>query len=390
MSARVPHAKEINNYYIGSELGRGAYATVYKAFHRQNRRTYAIKIFPVSNLRRSPTAGGHFQREVDSMAHMRHENLVALHDFFWDDDNFYLVLDYCSGGDLFSYVVKHSRLDEPIAALVFSQICQGIAYCHSLGVAHRDLKPENILIDRFPHVKVSDFGLCGFVQRDEMMTTFCGSPLFSSPECLSRQEYSGPMSDIWSLGVILYGIVTGEEPWKHANMSQLVQEIHLANYTLPDYLSASCGDLISRMLLLVPEKRLTIEQVLAHSWFDTKAAVQARQPQSRADGQPLPPLTGLLMGDIASAVKDNATMAAHGIHSPFAPHGEDEEARLELDQHRSPSLPHLCVTSELLLSIQKRKMNDEAPIQAATRHKPELLPILPARRRIHAMSPGPF
>jgi serine/threonine protein kinase len=160
----------------------------------------------------------------------------------------------------------------------------------------------------------------------------------------------------------------------------------LADYTLPDYLSASCCELISKMLLAVPEKRLTIEQVLAHPWFDSRAPMPVRPALPRRPDRPeLPPLEGMLMGEIVSALKDNATMKAHGIHSPFAPHSENEEARMELNQRRSPSLPRLCVTSELLASLQKRKMNNEA-----TGHRPELLPILSVRPRIRAMSPGPF
>jgi serine/threonine protein kinase len=187
--------KEIHDYCIMSELGHGSFARVFKAFNRQNRRNYAVKVFPISNLAREAAGIDRFQREIDSMAHMRHPNLVALHDFFWDESNFYLVIDLCPGGELFNYIIKHDRLNEPLGAVIFKQICEAIAYCHSLGVAHRDLKPENILIDRFPIVKVADFGLCGFVEEDRMMSTFCRSPLYCAPECGAKQEYSGLMSD---------------------------------------------------------------------------------------------------------------------------------------------------------------------------------------------------
>jgi serine/threonine protein kinase len=219
------HPREISDYLITSELGRGAYSIVYKAFHRLTRRNFAMKVFPIANLK-DPSETDRFQREVNSMAHMRHENLVALHDLLWDDTNFYLVIDLCPGGELFSYILKSDRIGEPLAALLFRQIVGAVNFCHAQGVAHRDLKPENILIDRFPLVKVTDFGLCGFVHPDSMMTTFCGSPHYCAPECLAKRGYSGTASDVWSLGVILYSMVTGDKPWKSANVSQMVADFY--------------------------------------------------------------------------------------------------------------------------------------------------------------------
>jgi serine/threonine protein kinase len=115
------------------------------------------------------------------MAFLRHGRLVALQDFFWDETNFYLIMDLCEGGLLFDYITEHGKLDEDVAAVVFQQILSAIGHCYSCEVAHRDLKPENVLIVEWPQVKVSDFGLCGFISDEELMKTFCESPAYCAP-----------------------------------------------------------------------------------------------------------------------------------------------------------------------------------------------------------------
>jgi serine/threonine protein kinase len=178
------------------------------------------------------------------------------------------------------------------------------------------------------------------------------------------------MSDIWSLGVLLYGIVTGDRPWRHSNVNQLVNEIQTVRYTLPDYLSPECGDLIGRMLVAIPAKRLTITQVLAHPWFnrakDCKVALPTRCPLRPSA---LPSLHGMSMGEIASASRTTSTLSSHGIHSPFAAavsedeHSGSDNSKRKFRAPRSPSLPHLCVTSELCITLQKKKEseNTESP-----------------------------
>ena len=211
-----PPPKNIRQYILSTLLGEAVFASVYKAFNKQNRKMYAIKVFSKSNLF-NQTEKDHFQQEIDTMAIVKHSGIVSLYDFFWDSLNFYMVMDFCPGGSLFTYIVSHGKLDEPLAAYIFRQIVDAICYLHSLGVAHRDLKPENILIDKWPHVLITDFGLCGYFTDNSKMSTFCGSMSYCSPERISRSDYDGCSSDMWSLGVILYILVTGIPPWNTAN-----------------------------------------------------------------------------------------------------------------------------------------------------------------------------
>ena len=352
--------KQIHNYNIMKELGHGSFATVCKAFNKLNRRTYAMKVLPKEKLQ-GQTEIERFQREVNSSAYLRHESLVALHDFFWDEKNFYLVLDFCPGGELFDYIVQHDRLDEDVAAVVFKQIVDAVAYCHDQGVAHRDLKPENVLIEKWPKVKVSDFGLCGYIRPDELMKTFCGSPLYCAPECLGKTEYDGRLSDVWSLGVILFVMVTGDNPWKYENMSQMINEIMTGNYKVPDYVSDDCRDLICGMMRVVPSVRITVADILEHPWL--KLAEKANLKKGKLGMSELPPLRGMSVEEFGEMSKDKSQQSSHGIYSPFEEVKEPDESEdgepMKLGRSRMPSLPQLCVRSgsfERLSSTQKLQL----------------------------------
>jgi serine/threonine protein kinase len=170
------HPQTIGDYVILDKIGSGNFAKVYSAHRKETRNIVAIKALPKANLR-SQKQIDCIQREIDSMTYLKFDRIVHLHDLLDDDENFYLVMDFCPGGDLLTYIRTHPKLDEAIAALIFKQVACAVAYCHSFGVAHRDIKPENILIDEFPSVKLTDFGLCGFVGLDSLMRTFCGSML---------------------------------------------------------------------------------------------------------------------------------------------------------------------------------------------------------------------
>lgn len=278
------------------------------------------------------------------MAYLRHDSLVSLYDFFWDDTNFYMIIDYCPGGELFDYIVKNDKLPEPTAALLFQQIASAIAYCHSYGVAHRDLKPENVLISKFPIVKVSDFGLCGFISDQQMMKTFCGSPCYCSPECLCRVQYDGRLSEVWSLGVILYAMVTGEHPWNITNTSIMLRQILKGSYTVPNFVSPKCKELIQGMMKVDPHQRMTMEQVLQHPWL--KAAQKAKitlTQNIKVETPVLPPLQSVTIEQISEASAKSSTRSNHGIFSPFQ---DGEEENVDNDDEKEDScLPRLCVRS---------------------------------------------
>jgi len=335
--------RAIRHYVLGDVIGSGSFSTVCKAMSTQDHRTYACKV-----IGREQISGAgdwdRFQREVDAMTRIRHENLVALHDFDSDDHNFYLIMELLQGGELLEYMNKTGRIDEPTAALIFRQVVAGVRQCHMRGICHRDLKPANILFDVFPRVKVSDFGLCGYIQADRMMATFCGSPLYCAPECLSRVQYDGRMSDVWSLGVMLFAMVTGDNPWKYGNMSQMVSQIMSASFTIPDFVSAGCQELICAMLQVAPHSRIAVRDVINHRWIELADGASIKVPEPK-----LPPLGGHSLEQVAHMARAKSRTTNAGIYSPFEedpPADDDEEAPMPLSGFRQPSLPRLCVRSE--------------------------------------------
>ena len=308
----------IGKYRIMQKLGTGAFAQVYKAENTETKEIFAIKVFPKTNLERDDDVE-RFQREIDTMAILKHENVVSMHDFFTDRDNFFLVIDFCQNGDLMDYISKNKKIVEPTAALIFEQIVSGIAYCHSFGVAHRDLKPENVLFEKFPHVKVCDFGLCGYINSTKLMSTFCGSPCYSAPECLYHHEYDGQKSDIWSLGVILFLMVTGTHPWNVHNINLMMKDIVSCNYKVPNDVSRECKDLIEKILVYEPTQRLPLDQILKHPWLKNAAKAKIYQNTGRKHTlPPLPPIQPKKVKDIAEASRANGAEVEKGIVAPIS------------------------------------------------------------------------
>lgn len=365
-SSNIP--KQVKHYILSDPLGSGAFSTVVKALNTQNNVTYACKVFPKSNL---TDKGDHerFQREINTMAYLRHDSLVALYDFFWDSENFYMIIDYCPGGELFDYIVKNEKLNEPTAALLFQQIASAIAYCHSFGVAHRDLKPENVLISKFPIIKVSDFGLCGFIDEQKLMKTFCGSPCYCAPECLCRVQYDGRLSDIWSLGVILFAMITGEHPWNISNTSIMLRQILKGAYTIPSYVSPKCKDLIKGMMKVDPQGRMTMEQILQHPWLKAASKAKVTIAQNITVETPeLPPAQKILLADISEASAKSSTNHNFGITSPFKKEEESEEA--DENKKSTNTLPNLCVRCSSVESFRQSTGINTGQVSTRKRFQP--------------------
>ncbi|CAN6452351.1 unnamed protein product [Victoria cruziana] len=134
-------------------------------------------------------------------------------------------------------------------------------------VVHRDLKPENILLDSKCNVKIADFGLSNIMRDGHFLKTSCGSPNYAAPEVISGKLYAGPEVDVWSCGVILYALLCGSLPFDDENIPNLFKKIKGGIYTLPSHLSVGARDLIPRMLVVDPMKRITIPEIRQHVWF---------------------------------------------------------------------------------------------------------------------------
>ncbi|OHT09168.1 CAMK family protein kinase [Tritrichomonas foetus] len=264
---RVECPQEIGHYKIKGAIGDGAFSEVKLCKHRLTNQFYACKIVPKSRLN-SSSLETRFEIEIRINQQLHHPGIVQMIDLLCDEKNYYVIMEFCPNGDLFQYVVDRNKLTENEARPIARQILETMQYLHSMGVSHRDMKPENILIDQFGRIKISDFGLSRFFDRKNyLVNTPCGSPCYASPECISGRPYNGITTDIWSCGVILYAMLTGQLPWTKRNQTQLFQQIKRGEYTIPGYISPDGRNMIRNLMCVNIENRYTIEQALNDPWL---------------------------------------------------------------------------------------------------------------------------
>ncbi|XP_067303450.1 NUAK family SNF1-like kinase 1 isoform X2 [Pseudorasbora parva] len=209
----------------------------------------------------------HIQREIEITASLTHPNIIRLYEVFESRERIVMVMEYASGGELYEYIQEKQRLSEDEARHFFKQITSAVHYCHKNGVVHRDLKLENILLDKDLNVKLADFGLSNRYMRGRCLDTFCGSPLYASPEIVNGLPYHGPEVDCWSLGVLLYALVYGSMPFDGTTYSILKEQIRQGRYKTPDIPSEACS-LIGWMLTVKAEDRATVKDIANHWWLD--------------------------------------------------------------------------------------------------------------------------
>jgi serine/threonine protein kinase len=209
---------------------------------------------------------------------LHHPGIVAVADLLQDAHNYYLFMEFCPGGELFQYIVDRTKLRESEAKGLFVQVLTALSYVHSFHICHRDLKLENLLLDNTGRVKIGDFGLSRLSQ-DGLVRTPCGSPCYVAPECLANRPYDGRISDIWSCGVILYAMVTGQLPWTKRNQSDLFAQIKRGEYTIPEHVSPVCCDLIRRLVTVDIDARISLEEARNHPFFaDAARLVEVSRP----------------------------------------------------------------------------------------------------------------
>lgn len=285
ISDNVRGGQFLDYYFVGPEIGRGGYSTVYEVTSKATNERCAVKCIEKRILEKGRNIKL-LRREIDNMLHVDHPNVLKLMEIFEDDKWFYMVMEYMQGGELFEKIVQRGRYSERDAAQIFKQIVCGVQYLHDKGIAHRDLKPENVLSadngDGDEKIKIADFGFSKAFDESTLRTS-CGSPNYVAPEILTEDHYDKSV-DIWSLGVILYILLCGYPPFYAKTNPELFKKIMACQYDFNDKrwlpISESAKDLIGKLLVRDPEQRPSAQQILMHPWITTAELMDGLESSS--------------------------------------------------------------------------------------------------------------
>ncbi|KAL6265553.1 hypothetical protein P5V15_002348 [Pogonomyrmex californicus] len=265
----------VNDYCILEKIGTGSYATVYKAFKKdESREIVAIKCVDKGSL--SKSAIDNLVTEIKLLNVLKHEHIVEMKDFFWDEGHIYIVMEYCDGGDLSSFIKKKHKLPESTCRRFLQQLALALKYLRDHNVCHMDLKPQNLLLMRRPHLvlKVGDFGFAQYLSNSEHKFTIRGSPLYMAPEMLLKHKYDARV-DLWSVGVIMYECLFGKAPYSSSSFQELAEKIkssQLIEIPKASHVSATCKDLLMALLKHNPADRITYDEFFAHDFLDLEHA----------------------------------------------------------------------------------------------------------------------
>ncbi|KAG5249789.1 CBL-interacting serine/threonine-protein kinase [Salix suchowensis] len=258
----------LGKYEMGRLIGQGTFAKVYRGRNLATQENVAIKVLHKDQVKRTGLME-QIKREISIMHLVKHPNIVELKEVMATKSKVFFVMEFVKGGELFAKI-KKGGLEEDVARKYFRQLICAVDYCHSRGVSHRDLKPENLLLDDKQDLKVSDFGFSALPEQkwnDGLLHTQCGTPAYVAPEVLRKKGYDGAKADTWSCGVILFVLLSGHLPFRNENPMRMYVKILKAEYKFPPWISRDAERLISKLLVVDPEKRIAIPEIRANSWF---------------------------------------------------------------------------------------------------------------------------
>ena len=255
----------IGDFKIGAKLGQGTFSKVCQGIHLPTGEKVAIKIMSKEQIKEKSDKI-RIEKEINIQKKLHHQNIVQQYAIIETDSTIYIISEYCSGGELFDYIVSKRKLYEVEACRIYQQLISGLEYLHKQRICHRDLKPENLLFDSKHNLKIADFGLSNDYHKGKLSTP-CGSPCYAAPEMVTGRKYGGTSVDIWSSGIVLYTMVCGFLPFEDDNQNILFGKIAKGLFSLPSFLSQSCKDLLKKILVTDPKKRFGFEEIKHHPWF---------------------------------------------------------------------------------------------------------------------------
>jgi serine/threonine protein kinase len=251
-------------------LGKGGFGHVWKVRHKVSGKIYAIKVINKDYIRKENMVD-QINRETEIMYKVDHPHIIKLYNHYEDDDNFYLIMHCAGKGQLYSQLKRIKRLDERTVAQFLREVISAVKYLHSLKppIIHRDIKPENILLDNDGRVKLADFGWSNFYEEDKKRETYCGTPEYLAPEMVTKSGHNESV-DIWSLGVLAFELLAGRPPFVYkGDTNSLYNDIKTLKIKWTDDFPTLAKNLIAKILKLKPSERPSIDEILAHPWFES-------------------------------------------------------------------------------------------------------------------------
>ncbi|CAN6651082.1 serine/threonine-protein kinase Kin4p [Trichomonascus vanleenenianus] len=295
ISRRVHREIRFGDYILGSTLGQGEFGKVKLGWRKDGKQPeqVAIKLIRKDTVPPKSNRETKVFREINALKILTHPNIVHLEQVIQNDKYIGIVLEYASGGELFDHILTHRYLKDSVACRLFAQLVSGVHYLHSKGIVHRDLKLENLLLDKHKNIIITDFGFANSFKASsdgsifDLMSTSCGSPCYAAPELVvSDSKYVGQKVDVWSCGVILYAMLAGYLPFDDDpanpdgdNITQLYKYITTTPLTFPEYIQPMPRDLLRKILVPDPAKRVDLATVRAHPWLAPHAHFLSVTPQ---------------------------------------------------------------------------------------------------------------
>ncbi|KAH7121233.1 serine/threonine-protein kinase-like protein [Dendryphion nanum] len=272
-------------FEIGKPLGKGKFGRVYLAKERNSGFVCALKVLHKSELQQGKVEK-QVRREIEIQSHLAHPNVLRLYGHFHDAKRIFLILEFAGKGELYKHLRREQRFPEWKAAQYVAQMAAALKYLHKKHVMHRDIKPENILVGLHGEIKISDFGWSVHAPNNRR-NTMCGTLDYLPPEMLqprggSKENFYTEKVDLWSLGVLTYEFLVGEAPFEDTQV-MTTRKICRGDYQVPNFVSPEAKDLIKRLLVLDPEKRIALEDVERHPWI-LKHCKGSERAYDRASG----------------------------------------------------------------------------------------------------------
>lgn len=261
-STDIPHHRtnnstpRLDSFKMIRVIGKGSFGKVFLVKENKSGEIYALKVLRKDNIIKRNQIE-HTKTERSVLGYVKHPFIVGLNMAFQSKDKLYFVLDYCAGGELFFHLGKLGRFPEERAKFYAAEIVLAISYVHSLDIVYRDLKPENVLLDHRGHIRLTDFGLSkeGIISSSSGANSFCGTPEYLAPEILNRQGH-GRAVDWWSLGALLYEMLTGLPPFYCQDRERLFEKIRRSELSYPSTVRPDAKTLLKGLLTKDPNTRL--------------------------------------------------------------------------------------------------------------------------------------